>query len=170
MGNSGAKLVDKDTTCAEVLGSGDGDMNVGGFCGYNFVIDNQRDVTTLYKIGKKLGQGSYACVYKAVNKSTEKEHAIKIINKSNCKNVHRVLLEIAVMKSLDHPNILRIYETFEDADNFYLILEECRGGDLFERIVRQKRLSEMQSATCMEQIFRYRASNFCIESQAWRSS
>jgi hypothetical protein len=63
MGQAFTKLIDRETTCAEVLGL-ESSVKVGGFCGYNFVIDNQRAVTTLYKIGKKIGQGSYACVYK----------------------------------------------------------------------------------------------------------
>ncbi len=154
MGNRSSKMIDLDVTCAQVLQDEDDGVKVGGFCGYNFIIDNQRDVTSLYHIGKKLGQGSYASVFKCINKSTDKVHAMKILNKRNCSSLDRVMLEIAVMKRLDHQHVTRIYETFEDDKNVYIVLEICEGGDLYERIQRFKRFSELQTAAVMEQVFR----------------
>ena len=46
--------------------------------------------------------------------------------------------ELAIMKMMDHPNIIKLYETFEDHRNIYLIMENCSGGDLFERITPKK--------------------------------
>lgn len=174
---SKGRLIDTDLTCAEVLHAFSGKQHmgkvsagdafrdksvgslittckIGGFCGYNFVIDNHQPISALYATKDKLGQGSYACVYRAFNKSTEKQHAIKVINKRNCRDINRVLLEIAAMKTLDHPNILRIFETFEDDNNIYLVLEMCLGSDLYDSLIARKKFNELQAATVMEQVFR----------------
>jgi len=46
------------------------------------------------------------------------------------------------MKSLDHPNIIKLYETFEDARNVYLVMELCEGGELFDRIIAKGHFTE----------------------------
>jgi len=56
------------------------------------------------------------------------------------------------MKVLDHPNIVRLYETFEDARNVYLVLELCTGGELFDRIVADGKFSEKAAACCVQQM------------------
>lgn len=48
-----------------------------------------------------------------------------MINKLNIKYKERLLSEITIMELLDHPNILRVFETFEDEENLYMILEIC---------------------------------------------
>jgi len=40
--------------------------------------------------------------------------------------------EISILKKLDHPNILKLYEVFEDDKRYYLVTEECKGGELFD--------------------------------------
>lgn len=51
-------------------------------------------------------------------------------------------VEIAVMKHLDHPNIIRIYEIFQDKKHLYLVMENCYGGELFDAIVNAGHFSE----------------------------
>ena len=131
-GKKKVKIIDMATTCTEVLGKEEG----GGKGGPGaFIIEQRRPIFQLYDVGKKIGQGSYACVYKGVNRSTEKKHAIKIVNKKNVDPdvISRLMVEIAVMKTLDHPYVNRIYETFEDEGGIYMVLEYCEGGDLFDR-------------------------------------
>lgn len=62
--------------------------------------------------------------------------------------------EMAIMKLLDHPNIVRLYETFEDQRNVYLILELCTGGELFDRIVADGKFTEQAAASCIQQMLR----------------
>lgn len=57
------------------------------------------------------------------------------------------------MKQLDHPNIIKLYETFQDHRNIYLVMELCDGGELFDRIVEVGNFTEVQAAILMEQIF-----------------
>jgi calcium-dependent protein kinase len=58
------------------------------------------------------------------------------------------------MKIMDHPNIIKLYESFEDHRNIYLILELCTGGELFDRIIDAGHFTEVQAATVMQHMFR----------------
>jgi len=58
------------------------------------------------------------------------------------------------MKMMDHPNIIKLYETFEDHRNIYLIMEICSGGELFDRIIETGHFTEVQAAIVMQSILR----------------
>jgi calcium-dependent protein kinase len=60
--------------------------------------------------------------------------------------------EIAIMKLVDHPNIVKLFEFFEDDENFYIITEYCNGGQLFEAIMQKKTFSENEAANIMMQV------------------
>lgn len=60
--------------------------------------------------------------------------------------------EISIMKVVDHPNIVKLYEFFEDDENFYIIQEFCSGGQLFEAILKKKTFSENEAADIMTQL------------------
>merc|ERR1712151_640851 len=91
---------------------------------------------------------------KASNKATKASRAIKTISKAQMKNVDRFRQEIAIMKMMDHPNVIKLYETFEDHRNIYLIMELCSGGELFDRIIESGHFTEQQAAVLMQQIIR----------------
>jgi len=118
-----------------------------------FVIDNPGKITDFYDLEKKkLGEGSYGSVCKAQNKSTKQIRAVKSIAKAQMKNLDRFKQEIAIMKMMDHPNIIKLFETFEDHRNIYLAMELCSGGELFDRIIEAGHFTEVQAATLMKQI------------------
>jgi calcium-dependent protein kinase len=131
------------------------DVAEGGFNISNFIIDNKGKLSDFYDVDKKkLGEGSYGSVSKAKNKSTSAIRAVKSISKSQMKNIERFKQEIAIMKMMDHPNIIKLYETFEDHRNIYLIMELCAGGELFDRIIEAGHFTEVQAAILMQQILR----------------
>ncbi|CAK9007604.1 unnamed protein product [Durusdinium trenchii] len=70
------------------------------------------------------------------------------------KNLERFKQEIAIMKMMDHPNIIKLFESFEDHRNIYLVMELCSGGELFDRIIESGHFSEVQAAILMQQIIR----------------
>jgi len=70
------------------------------------------------------------------------------------KNVERFKMEIAIMKMMDHPNIIKLYETFDDFKNIYLVMELCTGGELFDRIIDAGHFTEVQAAIVMRDIIR----------------
>mmetsp|Transcript_65300 Transcript_65300/g.181580 ORF Transcript_65300/g.181580 Transcript_65300/m.181580 type:complete len:503 (+) Transcript_65300:93-1601(+) len=127
----------------------------GGFCNQNFIIENTGKLQDFYELDrKKIGEGSYGSVVKAKNKSTGASRAVKSIPKDHMKNIERFKQEIAIMKMMDHPNIIKLYESFEDRKNIYLVMELCTGGELFDRIIEAGHFTEMQAAIIMQQIVR----------------
>jgi len=129
---------------------------VGGFAHAAFIIDNAGKVSDCYNIDKKkLGEGSYGSVSKCTPKTPKAggcERAIKTISKAAMKDVERFKMEIAIMKVMDHPNIIKLYESFEDHRNIYLVMELCTGGELFDRIIESGHFTEVQAATLVQQI------------------
>mmetsp|Transcript_15683 Transcript_15683/g.36065 ORF Transcript_15683/g.36065 Transcript_15683/m.36065 type:complete len:515 (+) Transcript_15683:129-1673(+) len=130
-------------------------VKAGGITHGNFIIDSTGKITDSYDLEKKkLGEGSYGSVCKAKNKATGSLRACKTISKAQMKNLDRFKQEIQIMKIMDHPNIIKLFETFEDHRNIYLIMELCSGGELFDRIIDAGHFSEVQAATLMQQIVR----------------
>jgi calcium-dependent protein kinase len=60
--------------------------------------------------------------------------------------------EVEILKRLDHPNIIKIYEFYYDEKYFYIVTELCTGGELFQKIVKNKIFSEKQAANTIKQI------------------
>ena len=102
----------------------------------NFVI--QRENTKVFDIYEKIkfvGEGSFGSVFKVKRKNSDKREifrALKEISKEkmclNEESSEEIRNEISVLRSLDHPNIMKIYEFYEDNEKMYLITEFC-GGD-----------------------------------------
>jgi len=120
-----------------------------------FILDKAGKIHDVYDMDKrKLGEGSYGSVCKAKHKNTKAIRAVKTIPKQQMKNIERFKLEIAIMKMMDHPNIIKLYETFEDQRSIYLVMEICSGGELFDRIIEAGHFSETNAAHLMQQIVR----------------
>jgi calcium-dependent protein kinase len=119
-----------------------------------FIIDDPtRIVTDYYDLTKnELGKGSYGKVRLAKLKGTNLKRAIKIIDKSKVRNVERFRIEVEIMMKLDHPNILRILDYFEDLCFVYLVLELCTGGELYDRIVSNHYYDENDARVIFKQI------------------
>jgi len=132
------------------------DVKAGGIGHAQFILDNQgKKIQDAYDMDKKkLGEGSYGSVCKASNKASKATRAVKTIPKTQMKNLERFQQEIALMKMMDHPNIIKLYESFEDHRNIYLVMELCAGGELFDKIIESGHFTEVQAATLMQQIVR----------------
>jgi len=122
-----------------------------------FIRSNTGNIHDVWNIaGKKLGEGSFGSVNACSNKFTGVTRAVKSMPKSlmNQKQHDAFEREIAIMKIMDHPNIIKLFESFEDKRNIYLILELCNGGELFDRIMEAGQFTEVQAATVMQHMFR----------------
>uniref|UniRef100_A0A7S2ZV04 Calmodulin n=4 Tax=Rhodosorus marinus TaxID=101924 RepID=A0A7S2ZV04_9RHOD len=103
-----------------------------------------------YDIRKKLGEGGFGVVYEAYDKKNKNLVALKKLPKSkilNDKDKIAVWNEIRVMQVLGgHPHVVEIRDYFEDAENVYVALELCSGGDMFNSLIKQGRYSEADAA------------------------
>lgn len=119
-------------------------------------IENPGLVTDFYTFDKKtLGKGAFGSVSKARVRATKADRAIKSIKKALMKDRLGVLKkEIEIMKMVDHPNIIKLYEIFEDATTLYLVMELCLGGTLDDKLTRDGGMSERQTAAVMHQTLR----------------
>jgi calcium/calmodulin-dependent protein kinase I len=113
----------------------------------------QRPITDDYKIGKQLGSGAFSVVKEGQHKVTGQQVAIKIIKKSTVAGDDIKLLrrEVQNLKQLQHPNIMKLYEVYEDKDEFYLVLELIKGKELFDKIVERGNYSERDAANITRQ-------------------
>jgi calcium-dependent protein kinase len=121
--------------------------------------DQRNSIHAAYLLDSNpLGKGSYGEVILATHRSTGARRAVKLVGKAGLKryvsNVTGfVRREVDILRRLDHPNIVRIYEAYEDENNIYLVLELCEGGDLLERVaVAQPRLPEREAAVLFMQM------------------
>ena len=115
-----------------------------------------------YKRLNFLGEGSFASVYRVQNKYTDAICAMKIINKSfNCsaEDEKEILNEINILKSMDHPGVLKIFEFYSNKQNYSIVTELCPGGELFQQIIDRGPFNEKYSAYIMYQLFS--AVNYC---------
>ena len=103
----------------------------------NFVIKRKKNFFDVYEKIKFLGEGAFGSVFKVKRKHSgtrEIIRALKEISKEalneNLQSEEELKNEIEVLKNLDHPNIMKIYEFYEDEKNIYLINEFCGGGDI----------------------------------------
>lgn len=101
-----------------------------------------------YVIGKELGKGRFSTVCECVNKMTTIHYAVKIIEKAKIEPEEKSLLrtEIAVLKLVNHPNIIKLQGTYESRTHIYIVMEKLTGGELFEQIVGKPRFSEDDAA------------------------
>lgn len=101
---------------------------------------------------EQIGKGAYSTVYKAYHNDLSKIFAVKEINISiHKKNIERFREEIFLMNKFDHQNILKLYETIEDDNYIYLILEYCENGDL-KNFLNKRPMKEKNVRKFMKQI------------------
>lgn len=103
---------------------------------YNFIRDSPGRLNDDYMVqAEALGKGSFGSAHMVVCKATGFMRAVKSIDLKRVKKPKRLESEVAIAKQLDHPNVVRLFETFRDDDVLHLVMELCTGGELFDRIV-----------------------------------
>jgi len=117
-------------------------------------IDNLGEIRDTYTLGDRLGEGSFGYATKAFVKATGAPRAVKTISKKLMKGRFNLLKrEVNICKMVDHPNIVKLYECFEDDNHVHLVLELCSSGTLEERIGASG-MEEEAAAVAMQQILR----------------
>ena len=118
----------------------------------DFIKLNFRPIAKEYLFEEIIGRGSFGKVWLASHKTTFQKKAIKQIDfkiPPQDSEIDKLLKEVSILKQLDHPNIIKIYEVYKNKNRLFIVTEYCEGGELFDKIYQLKRFTENQAAKYM---------------------
>ena len=117
----------------------------------DFIKINNKPLQSEYTLLNLIGSGSFGEVWLAVHKETKCKRAIKqiFLSESSETELDKLLKEVSILKCLDHPNIIRVYEVYKNKSKLSIVTEYCQGGELFDRIQKMQRFSENLAARYM---------------------
>ena len=115
-------------------------------------------IRRIYKFEDIIGSGSFGKVMLAYNKldhSKSKKVAIKAMKMKKVQNILKIIKrETAILQSLDHPNIVKYYETRYGSEYVYIVMEYCSGGELFQKILKEEVFCELEAGNIMQKLLR----------------
>ena len=113
-------------------------------------MEDYRNIKEFYKIESTIGRGNFATVKKCKNRTTGQRYAVKVLSKRKMSEIDKqaMKVEIDIMQQVDHPNIIRLIEVFEDEKYWCLVMELMQGGELFDKILKIEQFSEVDARTC----------------------
>mmetsp|Transcript_9411 Transcript_9411/g.14440 ORF Transcript_9411/g.14440 Transcript_9411/m.14440 type:complete len:555 (-) Transcript_9411:311-1975(-) len=123
------------------------------------------DVRSTYHVSStEIGHGHYGTVRTCRHKQTGEVFAIKTIRKSRVGRIDSLRREVEILQTVDHPNIIKLIDIYEDEKYLHLVMELCEGGELFDRIISKTQsdeghYSEKDAASIAQKILR--AINYC---------
>jgi calcium-dependent protein kinase len=121
-----------------------------------FILTDRHNIREYYdgldSPSSNIGEGSFGKVVKVTHKETKVIRACKIIPKSHIKHKNLFRSEVQILRDVDHPHIIKLYEEFEDEKFVYLVQELCTGGELFDRIVKSGFFKEKEARNVFIQI------------------
>lgn len=120
-----------------------------------------RTFSGTYKVGKLLGEGAFSKVKEGKGVRDGRMYAVKIVTKAKLTREDDLALrdEIGILRILGHPNIIKLYDVFDEAEHYYLVTEIMRGGELFDRIVTKTFYNEKEARDVCKILFG--ALNYC---------
>lgn len=111
-------------------------------------------ISNYYNFGKLIGKGNFAKVHLGIGKVDDKNYAVKSIEKSkladNPKNLAALHKEIQILRRIDHPNVIKLYEVYENDLFVHLVLEYLKGGELLHQIQHKGVYSEKDAAIAIK--------------------
>ena len=122
--------------------------------GNMFITKGDGTLRDTYKIGKVLGEGAFGEVRLCTHRESGEKRAVKVLKKVDMEQeeIDAMLNEINILRGVDHPNIVKIFEYFEDAKRFYIVTQHIEGGELFDSIIKFGTFSEHDAAVLTRQM------------------
>ena len=108
-----------------------------------------------YELGKTLGEGTFGKVKRAVNTETQKIVAIKVLDKDKIQKQNmgsQVKKEISIMKLVHHLHVVKLIEVLASRTKIFIVLELVVGGELFDKIVNERRFDETMARNYFQQL------------------
>jgi len=120
----------------------------------DFLTLKQEHLLAEYKLGKVLGEGGFGLVYSCKHKETGAERAVKVLQKDPSRPAiqDNIINEFNVLKDLDHPNLVKVYDLYQDDECFFIVTDLYSGGDVFDILEDQGPLKEEDAAVVMNNL------------------
>ncbi len=121
----------------------------------NLIRKNTTKVKDAYKFIEVLGRGAYGTYYKVLHIKLNQYRVAKIIPKEYIKykeGDRTVIQEIEILSRLDHPNIIKLYDFFDEENDYYIITELATGGQLYDAILKFQNYNELNAVIIIKQI------------------
>jgi calcium-dependent protein kinase len=117
----------------------------------NFVKIKTEPITDNYILEERIGSGGFGEVRRGTHIPTSAKRAVKCINlvSSTEQEIDKLMKEVSILKAVDHPNVIKVFEVYKNYDKIYIVTELCTGGELFDHIKKLKKFSENQAAKYM---------------------
>ena len=124
--------------------------------GKNTAIAIDKEVSCRYDVGELLGTGSYGSVFAAVDKITNQTFAVKVVSRDRlgADGESKMLMEVNIMKCLDHPRILRMVNYIPSERHYNIVMEKVDGGELFNHLLKVKRYTEKKACRVIFNLLR----------------
>ena len=109
----------------------------------------------VYKRHEELGRGGFATVYRVSNQATGRQYALKATSRSSLtkpKILQKHRSEVKIQRELSHPNVLKIYDFFEDSQNTYMVLELCPGRSVRDIVKSKGHLNEQETVKILQDV------------------
>jgi hypothetical protein len=128
------------------------------------------DITVSYSISSRVfGSGRYGTVSQCTHFATGEQYAVKTIEKSKVGNLGYMEREVQMLSKMNHGNIIKMIDCYEDIDYVHIVTEQCTGGELFDKIVAHATedgcLPELETARIIKQLLNavsYLHENDCV--------
>jgi calcium-dependent protein kinase len=123
----------------------------------NFILQASGNFESKYLKIQKLGSGAFSKVYRVENQTTKEVFACKELPINKIKDIEKFKKEINIMSKADHPNIIKLHEIYHNKTHLDLVMEECLGGTLFDRLLKKmededETFTEKEAAKIFKQI------------------
>jgi len=115
----------------------------------------KEDVSAIYEVEKELGSGAFGVVKRCRNKKSGAIRVVKTMHKDSMpdeESLCKMFNEISLQADLDHPNICKVFEVFDDHVHLHVVNELCEGGDLCDKLLEVNVFSELETFGLMKQI------------------
>ncbi|CAD6239214.1 GSCOCG00008643001-RA-CDS [Cotesia congregata] len=120
---------------------------------YKDVTVRRDEFNSNYELQEELGRGKFGTVYLCKDKKNGLKLAVKIVNTTKKEDRRSVEREVEIMRRLQHPRLIQLYDAIDNTKQFYVVLELIEGGELFERVIDDDFvLTERSCAVFMRQI------------------
>mmetsp|Transcript_67449 Transcript_67449/g.99990 ORF Transcript_67449/g.99990 Transcript_67449/m.99990 type:complete len:386 (+) Transcript_67449:601-1758(+) len=117
----------------------------------------ERELYAKYDLCEVLGVGSTSTCHRCVNRQTQQSYACKVIDKKHMEQRFKGMIEqfhteIQALRSLHHPNIIRLFDVYITEDKIYIIMELMEGGELFDYVVKKGTLTEEEASRIVRKV------------------